>query len=77
MTMATQKRGGRKKGSKNLNLEEVTTVKTKCPKCNSVRRGPFTKTTRQPFNDEVIIRRWTKCLKCGQCRIDREVVKPD
>jgi hypothetical protein len=52
---------------------------SRCASCGSTRRAPYHRVTRQhfagntregePYN--VIVRRHTRCLDCGQARVDR------
>lgn len=71
---------GRPKGAANHAREHATAEPSRCPKCGSTNRGPYTQKqvqewggvhpiTGQPVTH--IIRRWTSCTDCGQHRIDR------
>ena len=74
-----KKKAGRPKGK--TNNEHVAAVGrlTRCPRCGSTDRERYTKSTEQAFSgvteDEErythIVRKWTKCSKCLQHRVDR------
>jgi len=68
----------KKKAAKKKPAVTITLVASRCPVCQSERRERYFKTTTQAFAGEYegrrfshIIRRWTRCLDCGQVRIDR------
>lgn len=70
---------GRPKGSKNRDVTNAAGELTRCPKCHSTERNPYTKRELQAFAGispegkpyTHIARRWTSCATCGQHRIDR------
>jgi len=75
---ASRRRPGRPKGSKGGNVDTVTVEPSRCPRCGSTRRSDYYGKTEQTFRGEHggrpfthIVRRRTKCLDCGQTRIDR------
>ena len=56
----------------------ITVEPSRCKRCGSTRRGDYYGKTEQAFRGEHngqpfthIVRRRTKCLDCGQVRIDR------
>jgi hypothetical protein len=61
--------------------EIVDTVKSRCPKCQSTDREPYSgtlaihapgiDTDRKPYTH--VVKRWTRCKKCGQARVDQSV----
>ena len=76
----TKPRRGRPPGQTMAPAPAVVTVPTsRCPKCDSTERTPYFGCTEQehdgvdekgrPFTH--IVRRRTRCLNCGQARIDR------
>jgi len=77
--MSKQNRVGRPKGTSNQSHPAAAARLSRCPKCQSTERGPYTRTTKQahagvdpdghPYTH--VVRRWTRCLACGQSRIDR------
>ena len=77
-----KKKPGRPKGSKNQRCPAVDVTPSRCPKCGSTRRSAYSGSPRivthagvhegKPFT-HVVFRR-TRCLDCGQCRVDREWV---
>lgn len=78
---------GRPQGSKNLVVDEVHVVLTRCQKCGSTNRGRYvnprvslsagTDDNGRPYTR--IVWRRTQCLDCGQWRDDiaREYVAAD
>lgn len=66
-------------------IPQVSTVATQCSKCGSSRRDKYSGVRIQEHAGTFegkqythIVRRWTKCLDCGQARVDREYVNhPD
>ena len=76
------KKPGRPPGSNIKRRPAVDVTPSRCPKCGSTRRAPYSGTARvvnhsgvfagHPYN-RVIFRR-AKCLDCGQWRVDREWV---
>ena len=71
-------RPGRPKGSKGGTIETITVEPSRCPLCGSTRRSDYYGKTEQAFRGEHhgqpfthIVRRRTKCLNCGQLRVDR------
>lgn len=72
-------KAGRPQGSKNQPRDAVVTTATRCMRCGSTERAPYTRTMVQHFNGiapdgkpfSAIRRRWTTCLTCGQVRVDR------
>lgn len=82
-TAATQpaKPKGRPQGARNHQIEHAEGQLTRCPKCGSTARGPYGQrlvqqrigvdASGQPYTQ--IVRRRTKCLDCGQHRMDRHV----
>jgi len=76
--MAEQKQRGRPKG-KAPQAPMVSAVATRCPVCGSTERQDYTNTMMQQYRgiapDGVpysrIVRRRTRCVHCGQVRIDR------
>lgn len=70
---------GRPKGSRNKQHDQTDGELTRCRKCGSTEREPYfwktvtphkgLLTSGQPYTH--IIRRLTRCLACGQSRIDR------
>ncbi len=81
MTDKPKKPRGRPKGSKNI--KEVSTVPaTSCMKCQSTDRSNYESNPRRVrgyFVDaageqyDIATLRLTKCLNCGQRRVDREL----
>jgi hypothetical protein len=73
------RRRGRPPGSRNQPRPVVTVDASRCPKCGSTERGPYTRNHETPLAGLTrdgkpathLVRRWTKCLSCGQARIDR------
>ena len=56
----------------------VDSVKSRCPKCQSTDRTPYSGTVTvyapgidcdQPYTH--VVKRWTRCAKCGQARVDQ------
>ena len=80
--MNVAKKPKSKPGQKRSRPLTVTAEPTRCPVCESTRRGRYTKITWQDYGGiapdghpfTTIARRWTKCVECGQSRIDREYV---
>ena len=76
------KKPGRPPGSKTRKHPAPDATPSRCPKCGSTRRAPYSGRPRivnhsgvfagHPYN-RIIFRR-TKCLDCGQWRVDREWV---
>ena len=76
----TAKRG-RPHGSKNIERDEVDVIGSRCKRCGSSERAPYTSdpvrqrfsgidpVTKRPYTQ--IVWRRTKCLNCGQHRIDK------
>lgn len=46
-------------------------VKSKCPKCQSTRRAPYHNTRTLKLATKKVVWRHTKCLDCGQVRVDK------
>lgn len=74
-----EKKRGRPKGAKTLDVEVVEVEPTFCPKCGSAQRSPYIGTPRHvPASGNhdgaeytsVTFRR-CKCLKCGQVRSEK------
>jgi len=75
---AQKKKRGRPPGAKTLDRDVVDVVVSKC-KCGSTKRTPYCQSPKRlprkrdphgnPCNEVVL--RHTKCLDCGQARIDR------
>ena len=72
------RRPGRPKGSTNADPDVNTVEPSRCKRCGSTRRGDYYGKTEQAFQGVQnglpfthIVRRRTKCLDCGQVRIDR------
>ena len=78
-TKRTTRRGpGRPKGSKQTVPDFVNVEPSRCKRCGSTRRSDYYGKTEQAFRGEHngrpfthIVRRRTRCLDCGQLRIDR------
>jgi len=60
--------------------EIVDSIKSRCPKCQSTDRTPYSGTVTvhapgmdgtQPYTH--VVKRWTKCAKCGQARVDQSL----
>ena len=73
-----RRRPGRPKGSTNADPDVNTVEPSRCQRCGSTRRGDYYGKTEQAFQGVQnglpfthIVRRRTKCLDCGQVRIDR------
>ena len=73
-----RRRPGRPKGSTNADADGIIVEPSRCRRCGSTRRGDYYGKTGQAFRGEHngqpfthIVRRRTKCLDCGQVRIDR------
>jgi len=73
-----RRRPGRPKGSKGGTIDTITVEPSRCRRCGSTRRGDYYGKTEQAFRGKHngqpfthIVRRRTKCLDCGQTRIDR------
>lgn len=69
---------GRPKGSTGGNVDVITVEPSRCRRCGSTRRSDYYGKTEQAFRGEHngqpfthIVRRRTKCLDCGQIRVDR------
>jgi len=69
---------GRPKGSTNADADVITVEPSRCRRCGSTRRSDYYGKTEQAFRGEHngqpfthIVRRRTKCLDCGQLRVDR------
>lgn len=70
---------GRPKGSPNRPVDQVAAQATRCPHCKSTEREAYYRTTVQQFGGvdasgnpfTHIVRRWTRCERCGRNRIDR------
>lgn len=80
------KKPGRPKGAKTQPRETVPAALSRCPRCQSTDRGPYTFARRvphsgwtpegEPFSEVVF--RTTRCASCGQARIDRSYeFRPD
>jgi hypothetical protein len=74
----TRKGPGRPKGSTRTVPDFVNVEPSRCKRCGSTRRSDYYGKTEQAFQGEYngrpythIVRRRTKCLGCGQIRIDR------
>lgn len=73
-----RKTKGRPKGSKNHDVDQVDGELTRCARCGSTNRSKyFSKTERQIAGTDVhgkpythIVWRRTRCLDCGQHRVD-------
>lgn len=80
MEKTTRSGAGRPVGSKTEDRPVVTTILTRCLKCDSTDRVPYrAKNTIEGFGIApdgkpytAVNLRPTKCNSCGQCRIDRE-----
>ena len=77
-TKRTSRGPGRPKGSTNADADVITVEPSRCKRCGSTRRGDYYGKTEQAFQGVQdglpfthIVRRRTKCLDCGQVRIDR------
>lgn len=78
MSRENKNRGGRPKGSQNVTTT-VDVELSRCPCCGSTERSEYldrlvqeyegTTPAGDPYNR--IVRRRTRCLSCGQQRIDR------
>lgn len=78
--VGTPAQAGRPAGSKPP-AEIVDSIKSRCPKCQSTDRTPYSGTvtvaasgvdqTGQPYTH--VVKRWTKCAKCGQARVDQSL----
>lgn len=74
-----KKKAGRPKGVKNGSVPVNNVPASSCPVCGSTEREDYAATTTQPYSGITpegqpyteIIRRRTRCLSCGQTRIDR------
>lgn len=68
---------GRPAGVKNITAT-ADVAPSRCPKCGSSQRTPYRKSWEKTFAKGIIpaklIYRRTRCLDCGQARIDREPV---
>lgn len=81
-TPRTSTSPGRPKGSKTERRPAADVVPSRCPKCGSTRRTPYSGSPRVVAHGGVlegvpythVIFRPTKCLDCGQARVDRERV---
>jgi len=73
-----KRKGGRPKGRRTVR-QTAEVSPSRCPKCDSTRREAY----RNPRRIEqagiyhgtaytAIVLRNTRCLDCGQCRVDRE-----
>ena len=79
MAKKAQSKRGRPAGSKNAKLAHAEGKATRCPQCGSTRRAPYTSRVEQAYEGidpdgqpyTHIVRRRTRCLACGQHRIDR------
>lgn len=73
----SKKPRGRPAGRGNITATADVTP-SRCPKCQSSRRGAYRKTYERRFgagtNPAGMIYRRTQCLDCGQQRIDREPI---
>jgi hypothetical protein len=75
----TPAKRGRPKGSKtNLPTVEIIVKKTECPVCGSTKRDEYNHTRTLEYASVIegkeyskVIWRNTKCLDCGQSRIDK------
>lgn len=75
----SKSKAGRPQGSSNKPVEHAAGELTRCPGCQSTKRGPYTTKNVQTYVGEApdgkpftrILRRRTVCLDCGQHRIDR------
>jgi len=81
-TAAKRKRrgkAGRPRGSKDGPVAQATVLPSRCPKCGSTKRQDYANKVVQEYSGldpdgkpyTRIIRRRTKCLSCGQVRMDR------
>ena len=73
-----RKRPGRPKGSGHPPADVITVDPSRCRRCGSTRRSDYYGKTEQAFRGEHngqpfthIVRRRTRCLDCGQLRVDR------
>lgn len=70
---------GRPKGSKNKPLDHAQGELTRCQRCQSTNRNPYTSRVEQAYAGTTlggqpythIVRRRTSCADCGQHRIDK------
>jgi hypothetical protein len=68
-----------RKGKKNLHLPQIETSATRCPKCRSTERDHYSRRRVVPYYGADpdgcpctrVVFRWTRCLACGQARIDK------
>ncbi len=68
----SENKGGRPKGRKTEQAEVVMVQPSLCPKCGSARREKYNDRTERVIDGERIFWRRTRCLDCGQARIDKE-----
>jgi hypothetical protein len=75
-----RRKAGRPAGAKTAkNPATVTVSASRCPSCGSTEREKYHRTDETPYcgppRDDGpathLVRRWTRCLSCGQNRIDR------
>lgn len=53
-------------------LPDQAAIVSECKKCRSTRRAAYSNVTRsEPFGGRITVRKYTRCLDCGQHRIDR------
>lgn len=81
MSRKGRNRLGRPPGPQGPPPAVVTVEASRCRKCSSTQRSRYFRVTAlpssgidregQPFTH--VVRRWTRCLSCGQCRIDRSL----
>jgi hypothetical protein len=70
---------GRPKGSRNHQVDHAAVELSRCPKCGSTEREAYARkhvqriagTDAEGRPSPAIVRRRTRCLGCGQHRIDR------
>ena len=78
--MEDKSKRGRPTGSKTADRDVVTTIRSRCIACDSTERADYgvrrrvdgfgTAPDGKPYT--AVNLRPTKCLTCGQCRVDRE-----
>lgn len=74
-----KRKPGRPPNSPTLERPHSVAHVSRCPACGSTDREKYQRATEQAYSGTDpqgnpythIIRRWTKCAKCGQARIDR------
>ena len=74
----TTKQVGRPKGRSNNDVVVAHGTLTRCPRCGSTDRTGYMRSSEQAFSGikdgnpyTHVVRKWTKCRKCNQHRIDR------